>query len=535
VGNKADISSNDLLYFWGKDPGTNVVLLYMESFGNPRKFSRIARKVTRQKPVLVLKSGSSQAGARAAASHTGALAASPVVARTLFDQAGIIQTDTLEQLFHAAKVMSTQPLPAGRRIAILTNAGGPGILTADRADAEGLSVPALSPGLQAELRRHLPPAASAHNPVDMIASATAAQYEQCLRLLLASPEIDQVAVLFIPPLVTAAKEVAEAILSAHRAVPHHKPLVATLMGEDGQGEAAKILESAGISIFRFPEDAVVALAHLSRYRDWREELPGKRVKFSDVDREGAARLIAATTGDDAKRPPRWLPALEGYRLLKSYGIPVLETRLARRSAEAAALAEELGFPVAIKLASETITHKTEVHGVFLNLRSAREVRGAFDELRDNLSQLGRLEEMQGVLVQPMAGEGLETVMGMTFDPQFGPILMCGLGGIFVELFQDVQFSLHPVTDREVAKMVDRLHSRRLFDGFRGEPPRDLDAFRESLLRLSQLVEDHPQIRELDLNPVMVKARGQGCVVADVRIRVQAVDRFEQYVIAHLED
>jgi acetyl coenzyme A synthetase (ADP forming)-like protein len=535
VGNKADISSNDLLYFWGNDPHTNVVLLYMESFGNPRKFSRIARKVSRQKPVVVLKSGSSLAGARAAASHTGALAASPIVASTLFDQAGIIQTDTLEKLFHAAKVLSAQPRPAGKRIAILTNAGGPGILTADRADAEGLLVPELSAALQGRLREHLPPAASTHNPVDMIASATAAHYEACLRELLASDEVDQVAVLFIPPLVTAATDVAQAILRAHQAVPHAKPLVATLMGEDGRGAATESLEAGGVSTFRFPEDAVVALAILTRYRDWREQPPGRVVKHSDVERVTAAKLIAAVTGDDPRQDPRWLPPLEGYQLLRSYGIPVLDTRLAKRSSEAAAIAEELGFPVAVKLASETIAHKTDVHGVFLNLRSTREVRGAFDELRDNLEKLGRLGEMDGVLVQPMAGDGLETVMGMTFDPQFGPVLMCGLGGIFVELFQDVQFALHPVTDRDVANMVNRLRSRRLFDGFRGDPARDLDAFQQTLLRLSQLVEDHPQIRELDLNPVMVKAKGEGCVVTDVRVRVQAVDRFEQFVIAHLDD
>jgi len=535
VGNKADVSSNDLLYFWGKDPGTNTILLYMESLGNPRKFSRIARRVTREKPVVVLKSGSSASGARAATSHTGALAASPQVARTLFEQAGIIQTDSLEKLFHAAKVLSRQPPPTGRRIAVLTNAGGPAILTADRAETEGLIVPTLSGNLQQALREWLPPSASVQNPIDMIASATADQYEASLRLLLASDEIDQVAVLFIPPLVTSAMDVAQAISNAHRSVPHRKALVATLMSADSHGDAATLLEAGGVSIFRFPEDAVVALAALTRYQEWRSEPRGHAVRFDGVNRAGASAIISATAGTDPGAPPRWLPPLEGYRLLSAYGISVLETRLARRSAEAAQIAEQLGFPVAIKLASESIVHKTDVQGVFLGLRSAREVRGAVDELRDNLERMGRLDEMAGVLVQPMAGDGLETVMGMTFDPQFGPVLMFGLGGVFVEMFQDVQFALHPLTEQDAQRMPERLRARPLFDAFRGRTPRDLSAVRETLLRLSQLVEDHPQVREIDLNPVIVRAQGEGCVVADVRVSVQAIDRFEQFVLSHLDE
>jgi acetyl coenzyme A synthetase (ADP forming)-like protein len=535
MGNKADVSGNDLLYFWGTDPETRVILLYLESFGNPKKFSRIARSVSRDKPIVVLKSGTSQAGARAASSHTGALAASNVVVETLLEQAGIVRTATMEQFFHAAKVLSTQPLPHGRRLAILTNAGGPGIISADRAEEEGLSVARLSDALQAELRPHLPASASTANPVDMIASASAAQYEACLRLLLASAEVDAVLVMFIPPLVTSAADVAQAIARARQATDGSKPLLAVMMGE-GRGAAwLDDLEHAAIPTFRFPEDAVVALAQLARYHEWRSQERGTRVRFPDVRHDEARALIQRHAGDDPEREPVWLPPLEGYHLLQHYGIPTLRTEFAASAADAVHAADAIGYPLAMKLASTTILHKTDVRGVCLNLRSGREVRGAYLELEEALEGLGRRQEMDGVLLQPMARAGLETVLGVSFDPSFGPVLMAGLGGIYLELFRDVQFALHPVTDLDVERMLERLKSYRIFQGYRGEPPRDVAAFKQTLLRLSQLVEEQPHIRELDLNPVLLMEEGQGCVVVDARVRVAGIDPFNEYVISHLAD
>jgi len=533
VGNKADVSGNDLLYFWGKDDQTDVILLYMESFGNPKKFSRIARTVSRTKPIVVLKSGTSSAGARAAQSHTGALASSTVVTRTLMEQAGIVQTDSMERLFHAAKVLGTQPLPAGNRLVILTNAGGPGILSADRAEAEGLAVSALGPSLQEELRAFLPAAASAHNPVDLLASATPEHYERALTTLLRSEEVDQVAVLFIPPMVTSTDAVAEAIIRARQAAPAAKPLVASLMGLRGESAAIGLLEAARVPTFRFPEDAVLALAQLTRYGAWRREPRGRRVAFEGCSTEEATRIVHRAA--DAAQPaaPAWLPAIDGYRLLDCYGIPTVPTRLATTAGEAAAQAEALGFPVAMKLASRTILHKTDVQGVMLGLKSGREVRGAFGELEEALEAGGRRGEMDGVLLQTMAGRGLEMVLGMIHDPQFGPVLMVGLGGTYLELFSDVQFGLHPVTDRDAARMVERLRSRRLLEGYRGEPAGDVAALQEAILRLSYLVEKHPQVREIDLNPVLVMT--QGCRVLDVRVSVAPVDPFEEYVISHLDD
>ena len=535
MGNKADISGNDLLYFWGDDPATRVILLYLESFGNPKKFSRIARRVSRHKPIVVLKSGTSQAGARAASSHTGALAASNVVVETLLDQAGIVRTETMEQFFHAAKVLSTQPLPAGNRLVVLTNAGGPGILSADRAEAEGMTVPRLSDALQADLRPHLPAAASTLNPVDMIASATAAQYESSLKRLLQSDEVHQVLVMFIPPLVTAAADVAHAIIAARQATDGSKPLVACMMGESGQAPWLDELEQVGIPTFRFPEDAVVTLAQLTRYRDWREQERGTFVRYEGVRSEEARELIRRHAGDDPEREPVWLPPLEGYRLLECYGIPTLPTRFAANAHDAVEVAAELGYPLAMKLSSTTILHKSDVRGICLNLRSAREVRGAFLELEETLEGIGRRAEMDGVLLQPMAKSGLEAVLGVSYDPNFGPVMMVGLGGVYLELFRDVQFALHPVTDLDVQRMLERLKSHRIFAGYRGSPARDVKMLNETLLRLSQLVEENPHIRELDLNPVMLMEEGQGCVVVDARVRVAGIDPFTEYVIAHLKD
>jgi acetate---CoA ligase (ADP-forming) len=566
VGNKADVSGNDLMQYWGDDPGTDVILLYMESFGNPKKFSRIARAVSRKKPVIVLKSGNSAAGARAASSHTGALSSNAVVAKTLMDQAGIVQTDSMERFFHAAKVLGTQPLPDGHRLAILTNAGGPAILSADRAEAEGLAVPQLSDKLQAKLRKVVLPTASVHNPVDLVAQASVAQYEASLKLLLESDEIDQVAVLFIPPVVTRGEEVARAILRARDAVVGGKPgarlgkpLVACMMGEVGGGEAFDLLEAQGVPTFRFPEDAVTALAQLTRYRDWRMAPRGARVRFADTRKEEAQAILRRATaglplpshsapvqgsgppagapaGSSAlEEPGTWLAPIDAYAVLNAYGISTAPTRLARSAEEAAAHAAALGFPTVIKLSSLTITHKTDVQGVQLNLRTAAEVAEAYTRIERGLTALGRRAEMDGVLVQPMAHGGLEMVLGMSHDPSFGPVLMAGLGGIYLELFKDVQFALHPVTDREIAQMVDRLRSRPILDGYRGEPARDVDALQQILARLSQMIEENPQIRELDFNPVMVFPKGQGAQVVDVRLRAAPSDPYQEYVIAGLED
>jgi acetyl coenzyme A synthetase (ADP forming)-like protein len=553
VGNKADVSSNDLLHFWGDDPGTDVILLYMESFGNPKKFSRIARRVSRKKPIVVLRSGTSASGARAASSHTGALSSNAVVAKTLLDQAGIVQTDSMERFFHAAKVLGSQPLPAGGRLAILTNAGGPGILSADRAETEGLSVPQFSKTLQDRLHQVVLPAASVRNPVDLVAQASVAHYEASLKLLLESPEVDQVAVLFIPPVVTRGAEVAQAILNARQAVAERrkdgrlgKPLVACMMGEVGGGEGFDILESHGVPTFRFPEDAVTALAQLTRYSAWRTAPQGTRQRYPDVHRDRAQAILRQATGTlAAGAPPKdgsraeeaavWLAPLDAYALLNAYGIGTAPTRFARTADEAVAAAEAVGLPAALKLSSMTITHKSDVGGVQLGLPTASAVREGFARIESALAERGRRKEMEGVLVQPMARNGLEMVLGVSHDPQFGPVLMTGLGGIYLELFRDVQFALQPVTDREIAQMVDRLRSRPILDGYRGEPARDIDALHEMLARLSQLVEENPQVREMDLNPVMLFPKGEGGQVVDVRVRAAPSDPYQEYVIASLEE
>ena len=535
VGNKADISGNDLLYYWGTDNQTDVILLYLESFGNPKKFSRIARSVSRNKPIVVLKSGTSQAGARAASSHTGAIASSNIAARTLMAQAGIIQTDSMEKLFNAAKVLGSQPLPKGPRLAILTNAGGPAILSADRAELEGLVVRPCSESLQQALQQHLAPAAHAGNPVDMIASATAEQYETCLNLLLKSDEVDQVLVLFIPPMVTTTVEVAQAMIRARHACGNEKPLVASILGSQGETECHDILAAERIPTFRFPEDAVVALAQLHWYANWRNTPEGDAVRFDDVDRSTADAIMAEATSALAEGEMCWLPTDKAFRVLEAYGIPVIPTRFAPDAEAAVAAAHKVGFPVAMKLASTTIVHKTDVGGVVLDVPNEPELRKAFADLAARLEAEGRRGEMDGVIVQPMSRSGLETVLGVSHDPLFGPVMMAGLGGIYLDLFRDVQFSLHPLTDRSASEMLASLKSSRLFAGYRGARPRDLPALREVLLRLSQLVAQHPEIKDVDLNPVMVLANGEGCRVVDARIQLAHADQFTEWVISQLDD
>jgi acetyl coenzyme A synthetase (ADP forming)-like protein len=500
IGNKADVSSNDLIQYWANDERTNVILLYLESFGNPRKFSQIVRRVGRHKPIVAVKAGRSSAGARAASSHTGARATSDALTDTLLRQSGVIRTHTLEEMFDVAALLANQPVPAGARVAIVTNAGGPGILAADACEANGLEVTSLSVDTAAGLRAFLPAAASVANPVDMIASASADDYRRTVELILSDPNVDSLLTIFIPPIVTAAEDVAAALQTASAHSP--KPILATFMGVQGT------LPLSNIPTYTFPESAAVALAHVTQYGDWRRkplaetpQLPG----FSrDTVRATAARALAAGGG--------WLDPVTTDTLLSAAGITVAAGRVARTAEEAERVAREIGFPVAMKGLGSSLLHKTEAGAVKLRLSDGAAVREAFMDLQTRLA-----DRLESVLVQRMIPGGVEMVVGGLNDQSLGPIIMAGTGGVFVDLLGDTVFRMCPLTEADAREMIEDLKGRRLLRGYRGAPPADEPAFRMLLLSVSQLLDACPEIDEMDLNPVMVLR--EGAVAADVRIKV----------------
>ncbi|HUK64098.1 MAG TPA: acetate--CoA ligase family protein, partial [Dongiaceae bacterium] len=529
-GNKADVSGNDLLEYWEKDPGTRVILLYLESFGNPRRFLEIARRVARRKPVVAVKSGRTRAGIRAASSHTGSLAGADTAVSALCLQSGVIRTDTLEELFDVAMLLANQPVPRGHRVAILTNAGGPGIMASDALESRGLEVPSLTDATVSALRAFLPPEASTRNPVDMIASATPINYEKAVRLLLADPNVDSLLVVYVQPTPTGTLEVARAIVRANESMKTErrargetlKPVLSCFMGAHGVPEGLRSLQEAHVPSYVFPESAAIALAHAVGYGRWLATPEGRVPQFADIDRERAAGIVAAAARRATERDGAvWLDAGEVAGLLASYGVRMPGAARAGTADEAAAAARACGYPVALKLVSEKVTHKSDVGGVVLGLRDDAAVREAFATIERNLERHGQRAAMEGVLVQPMVEGGIEVIVGITRDPSFGPLVMFGLGGVQVELLKDVVFRVTPLTDLDARQMVRGVRGAPLLEGYRGAPPGDVPALEEVLLRLSQLAGDHAAIVEMDLNPLRVMTPGSGCLALDARIAVRA--------------
>jgi acetyl coenzyme A synthetase (ADP forming)-like protein len=516
LGNGADVSASDLLLYWEDDPATDVIVMYMESFGNPRRFGRLARRVGRGKPVVVVKAGRSTAGARAAASHTGSLASVDVAVDALFARAGVIRTDTLPQLFDVTELLANQPLPEGRRVAVLTNAGGPGILAADALEGFGLELPELSPELQAQLEEHLPGMAAPQNPVDMIASAGPKQYGACLDLLLASDEIDAVIVIYIPAAPKGREQVIAAIHDAVARRETTKTTIAVLMGASHAADVAG--STVKLPVYPYPESAARALSAAVQYREWREKPEGTVVRFPDVDKaagEAMVRAAARRLGDDGG----WLSAAEIEQLLDAYGIRSARSRTAHDEDAAVQVAADLGGSVVLKVIAPSALHKTDVGGIVLDVSGEEAVRAAYKQVMSAAS------DATGALVQEYVAGGHEVIIGMTEDPLFGPLVVFGLGGIFVELMRDVAFRINPLTDIDAAEMLSEVKSAKLLTGYRGSAGGDLEALQELLLRVSALVEDHPQITEIDLNPVKVLPSGDGVIVVDTRMRLRPVGGF----------
>jgi acetyl coenzyme A synthetase (ADP forming)-like protein len=519
VGNKADVSSNDLLSYWYDDPRTNVILLYLESFGNPRKFARLAPVVTRRKPIVAVKSGRSAAGTRAASSHSAALASLDVAVDALFDQTGVIRTSTVEELFDVAALLSTQPLPPGPRVGVVTNAGGPGILFADACEARGLKLPELTEASLRALRAFLPPAAALSNPVDMIASAGSDEYERAVEIVGNDDRVDSLVALYIPVLSAGADDVARAIARGAGKVLARKPILSVFLSSHG---APPLLGSGPrglIPSFTFPENAAMALAAAERYARWRSRPAGTAMS---LDRFAAAaaravvdRLLAGAKGSV------WLETDDLAAILRAAGIDFAAGETTRADpAAAASAAERLGYPLVAKAIAPGLLHKSDVGGVVLGLRSAKEVAAAVETLAGRVRAHG--STLEGVFLQREVPGGIEALVGVMTDATLGPIVVCGLGGRLVEILKDVSFHLPPVSDADAIQMIARLRSARLLDGYRGDPPGDRDALTRMIQRVSALVEAVPEIQELDLNPVKVLAPGQGAIAVDGRMRIAPI-------------
>jgi len=513
MGNKPDVSGNDLLLQWEHDDTVDTILMYVENFGNPKNFLEIAGRISKHKPIIVVKSGRSEIGAQAASSHTGALAASDTAVDALMQQAGVIRAGSVEEVFDIAMAFSGQPLPKSRRTAVMTNSGGPGILAADALVMNGLELPRLQPETLDRLRPHFPAEASIGNPLDMIASAKPAGYRAALDALLSDPNIDSAMAIFVPPLGIKQADVAEAIAEIGM-IHKDKPVLGVLMGREGLPQGKAELHEVGIPAYIFPESAARALATLCRYREWTER-PALETPTYPVDAARARAIIDRAVAEGLSK----LSEIDTLDLFDAYGIPVAPARLATSATEAARLGQEIGYPVALKIVSPDIIHKTDVGGVVLGCHTADQVREGYQQIVGNVGERQPEATISGILVQRMVGGGRETIVGVTRDPSFGPMVMFGLGGVLVEALQDVVFRIAPLSQNDVHDMVRALRGFKILTGIRGQPPADLAALEAILLRVSQLASDNQEIRELDINPLLAFSNGVTAVDGRVMIAV----------------
>jgi len=516
VGNKADVSGNDLILAWEDDPQTDVITLYLESFGNPKKFSRIARRIGRRKPIIAVKSGRSSAGSRAASSHTGALASSDVAVQALFRQAGVIRVDTIEELFSAANLLANQPIPMGNRVGVVTNAGGPGILAADALEANGLILPELSPELRAEIGSQLPDEASTRNPVDLIASGGPTEFDHAVSLLLESGEVDSVMVIYVPTTSEGAQGVAAAL---SRCQERYNGVVALLSVFMHSGDTARYLAGGegwrAIPTYMFPEAAALALSRAVGHGVWRLRDPGLEVRLG-AEHESEIRAIIDSAVEKVSATGAWMELEQVEAILTAAGLRVPKSTVARSPDEAVAAASAIGGPVVVKVISESALHKSDVGGVVLGVEGNDEVRASYETVTNAVF------DADGVLVQEFVAGGHEVLIGMTQDPNFGPLVGFGLGGVYVELLQDVAFRIHPLTDVDASEMIRETKGFRLLQGYRNTAEGDVAELEQALLRVSGLISVMPELVEMDLNPVKVLPPGEGVVVVDARMRIQPV-------------
>ena len=522
IGNKADVDELDLLLYLHNDLNTAVIILYLEELRKGQEFIEAVKEITsghRPTPVIVIKSGRTSAGAQAAASHTGALAGTEAVYGAIFKQAGIIRADSIAELFDFANAFAykhesalgkaKRKIPSGKRVAIVTNAGGPGILATDMTVSSDLELAKFKQETIDELASHLPMTANLHNPVDVIGDAPSDRYESALSAVIKDEGVDGVLVILTPQSMTNALGTAEAVVRVARRSP--KPILCCFMGVIDVSPGVKYLQEHGYPVYKFPEDAAKALGALYKYSHWlnREHLPPFALK---EDRATAAEVIRKCLAAGRTR----LGEIDGLDLLKCYGFNTLPTKLAKDETAAMRIAEEIGFPVVMKIVSPQILHKSDAGGVVVGVKTKEEASSAFTRIMTNAKKHDPSALLEGVLIQKMALPGDEVILGMN-RYAVGPLIMFGLGGIFVEIFKDVVFRLAPVDRDEAHLMVNEIKGYKIFTGFRGRPKSDVEILEKSIIRLSDMVVNHPEIIELDINPLLVHEEGKGATVADCRI------------------
>ncbi|MGB5107619.1 MAG: acetate--CoA ligase family protein [Candidatus Zixiibacteriota bacterium] len=510
IGNKADIDGNHIIEYWRDDPTVEIILLYLENFGDPRTFSKVAREVSRYKPIIVVKSGKTTQGAAAASSHTGALAGLDVSVDALFEQTGVIRANTIEEMFDVANALAKMPVPKGNRVAIVTNAGGPGILATDALIASGMSLPQFDVRTVKAIQPILPKGTPVHNPLDLVAGATGVEFRKSLGHVVNDPNIDSVIAICVPPVTIDLNLVADAIIDT--ANESKLPMFACFMGVTYGSNAFDRLRQANIPAMIFPESIATTLAHIDKYRRWLSRPEGKIARIKG-DRDKVAEIIArarkarnpAVIGDDA------------LQVLDAYKIAVAAYQYAHSKEEAARIAQKIGFPIVMKVNTPHILHKTEYKAVAVDLRTSQEVMEQYTEMQKRIKKaMPNSKEKFSVVIQEMITGGVETVIGMTTDPSFGPLIMFGLGGIYVEIMKDVSFRIAPLTDRDAKQMIESLKGYRLLTGFRGSKPVDIASIEDAISKLSQLVLDFPEFAEIDINPFIVTADKNNTRAVDAR-------------------
>ena len=510
LGNKADLNEVDFLDVWADDAATEVILAYLEGIVDGPRFMKTARALTKRKPVIVIKSGTTDAGSRAVSSHTGTLAGSERAYDAAFAQCGVIRARSVEDLFNYATAFAYQPLPAGRRVAIVTNAGGSGIMATDACERAGLHLASFTPETIEHLRANLPAAANVYNPIDVLGDAFDDRYRLAVRAALNDENVDTVLVLLAPQALTPIREIAQAVVDAARG--SSKPVLTNLMGGKRVAPGIEILNRGRVPNYDFPEEAAAALAAMVRQREW-QLAEAYRVEHLPADQERVRQVLAQVRTDGRLA----LTEIEAREVVLTYGLPLPRSEVATSAAEAVRLAEEIGYPVVMKIVSPDILHKTDIGGVRVGLQSAEEVRSAYQGILVRARRYLPRADIWGVAVQEMAPPGKEVIIGVNRDPTFGPMIMFGLGGIYVEVLKDVAFRIAPLPRRLAREMVQEIRSYPLLAGVRGERPADIDAIVDVLLRVSQLVTDFPEIVELDINPLFVYEAGKGAMAVDARM------------------
>lgn len=512
-GNKADVNEIDLLNYLKNDPDTYVILMYLEDIAHGRAFLETAREITWQahKPILAIKSGRSAEGALAAASHTGSLAGSDSAYDAIFRQSGILRVEGVDELFNCALAFAKQPIPKGNRIAIVTNAGGPGIMATDAAIRHDLKIATFSDQTKQKLKQELPPTASIRNPVDVIGDATHERYEAAIRHVLMDENVDGVIVILTPQTMTDVLETAEIIPRVAKNTD--KPLLCSFMGIVDVSEGIEHLEANGIPNYAFPEAAARAMAAMAFYGNLLG-LDKRQIRRVAADRDTVTEIIERKLSG---KQSCYLPEREANEILQCYGFPVLKSILLKDVSDVDKAADEIVFPAAMKICSRDIVHKFDAGGVQLKIKTKEEARKAFQEIMENVKRYNRSAKIDGVIIERMAKRGVEVIIGAVRDPKFGPICMFGLGGTFVEAIKDVTFRLAPMWEINAETMIRTIKAHSILKGVRGAWPSDIDAIKDCILRLSQMITDNPEIAEMDINPLIVYPQGKGCVVADSRI------------------